>query len=126
MHRGSCLCGAVTFEVAGELPPVDACHCDDCRKFSGHFFASADVPRSAVTINGTHNLTWFQKSAKVRHGFCSECGCSLFWDPVERDWTAIAMGAFDRPTNTELEMHIWAADKGDYYEIKDGLPQNQN
>lgn len=57
MHTGSCLCGAVKFEVAGELPPPDAFHCTDCRKFSGHFFVSTDVPRSAVTIHGTDNIT---------------------------------------------------------------------
>lgn len=34
------------------------------------------------------------------------------------------MGAFDTPTNTRLAMHIFVADKGDYYDITDGLPQN--
>jgi hypothetical protein len=34
------------------------------------------------------------------------------------------MGAFDAPTGTKLEMHIFVADKGDYYDIADGLPQN--
>ncbi len=35
------------------------------------------------------------------------------------------MGAFDTPTGTHLTKHIFVADKGDYYEISDGLPQNQ-
>ena len=48
MHRGSCLCGAVSFEVAGALPGPDACHCAQCRKHSGHYFASTDVPRAAL------------------------------------------------------------------------------
>lgn len=34
------------------------------------------------------------------------------------------MGAFDSPTGTQLGKHIWVADKGDYYAIGDGLPQN--
>jgi hypothetical protein len=34
------------------------------------------------------------------------------------------MGAFDAPTDTGLEMHIFVADKGDYYQISDGLPQH--
>ena len=53
------------------------------------------------------------------------CGSSLFWDPFESDWTAIAMGAFDGPTNTKLGKHIFVADQGDYYQIADDLPQNQ-
>jgi hypothetical protein len=35
------------------------------------------------------------------------------------------MGVFDGPTNTSLSKHIFVAEKGDYYTIKDGLPQNQ-
>lgn len=125
MHKGSCQCGAVSFEVEGALPAPDACHCTNCRKQSGHYFVSTDVPRSAVTIHGEDKVTWFRSSEKVRRGFCSVCGCSLFWDPVYKDWIGLAMGAFDKPTNTKLAIHIFVADKGDYYEIKDGLPQNQ-
>ena len=125
MHKGSCLCGAVSFEVAGDLPPPDACHCLQCRKHSGHYWASTDVARSAVTLHGAENLTWFRSSEKVRRGFCSTCGSSLFWDPIFRDFIGIAMGAFEQPTGTRLGIHIFVADKGDYYEIADGLPQNQ-
>jgi hypothetical protein len=125
MHKGSCLCGAVTFQVEGDLPPPDACHCRQCRKHSGHYFASTDVPRSALTISGEDKLAWFQSSEKVRRGFCSVCGSSLFWDPVFRDWIAIAMGAFEEPTATQLKMHIFTAEKGDYYGIADGLPQHE-
>jgi hypothetical protein len=33
------------------------------------------------------------------------------------------MGGFDKPTGTTIDRHIFVADKGDYYEIADGLPQ---
>ena len=125
MHKGSCLCGAVSFEVEGELAPPDACHCTMCRKQSGHVWASTDIPTSRVTIRGEERLTWYQSSEKVRRGFCSVCGSYLFWDPVRHERIAIAMGAFDKPTGTRLGTHIYVADKGDYYDIADGLPQNQ-
>ncbi len=125
MYKGSCLCGAVRFEVAGDLPGPDACHCGKCRKQSGHYFASTDVPKSAVTIHGEDKLTWYQSSEKARRGFCATCGSSLFWDALFRDWIGIAMGAFDTPTNTHLHVHIFVADKGDYYDIGDGVPQYQ-
>ncbi len=125
MHHGSCLCGAVTFTVAGDIPPPDACHCTRCRKSSGHYFASADVKRAALTLRGGEHLRWYQSSPKVRRGFCGTCGASLFFDPpADRDWIGVAMGAFDGPTGTHLHIHIFTADKGDYYEIADGLPQN--
>jgi len=125
MHKGSCICGAVSFTVEGSLNPPDGCHCTICRKHSGHYFSGTDVKREAVTIIGEDSITWYQSSETVRRGFCSTCGSSLFFDPPKRDWIGIAMGAFDTPTNTKLGVHIFVADKGDYYDIADGLPQNQ-
>ena len=110
MHTGSCLCGAVSFTVDAALKPPDACHCTICRKSSGHYTVGTDVPRSAVTIRG--------------RGFCSTCGSPLFFDPTGRDWIGIQMGAFDKPTETHMYVHIFTADKGDYYELPDdGVPK---
>jgi len=125
MHKGTCLCGAVKFEVAGALNPPDACHCSQCRKQSGHFWASTDVPRKDLTITGREHIRWFRSSERVQRGFCSICGSFLFWEAIKKDTVAVAMGAFDSPTDTKLSMHIYVADKGDYYEIADGLPQNE-
>lgn len=35
------------------------------------------------------------------------------------------MGAFDDATGTSLSMHIFVAEKGDYYAIMDDIPQNE-
>lgn len=123
MHKGSCLCGAVRFTVDADLAAPDACHCLACRKHSGHYFVSTDIPKAALQVEG--EVRWFQSSEKVRRGFCGDCGSSLFWDPVFKDWIGVAMGAFDSPTETQVAMHIYVSEKGDYYEIQDGLPQNQ-
>lgn len=126
LHKGSCFCGAVKFELTGDIPAPSACHCTQCRKHSGHYEASTDVPRSNLKVFGSESLTWFHTTGKnVRRGFCSTCGSSMFWDPVGRDCTSIAMGAFDTPTSTKLVRHIFVANKGDYYDIADGLPQNE-
>jgi hypothetical protein len=114
----------VRFEVEGELKAPDACHCGQCRKQSGHFWASTDLPMSQVSLQGEDQVRWYQSSPKVRRGFCGTCGSFLFWQPIGQPRIAIAMGAFDQPTDTTLAMHIFTADKGDYYEIADGLPQN--
>lgn len=126
MHKGSCLCGAVQINVQDELSQPNACHCTACRKQSGHFGASVDVPRSALSVIGEEHVRWYRSSEKVRRGFCSICGATLFWDPIHRDWTAVAMGVFDGRTDTNLSMHIFVAEKGDYYTIDDGLPKNEH
>ena len=125
LKTGACLCGRVSFTVTGNLRPPDACHCIQCRKQSGHYFASTNVPRANIAITGQENVRWYQSSAEVRRGFCSTCGSFLFWDPPSRDWIAVSMGAFDTPTATHLEKHIFVAEKGDYYQIADGLPRSQ-
>ena len=126
MHFGTCLCGEVTFEVKGPLSPPDACHCSQCRRQSGHFWASTDVPREQLTIRGGEKLTWYRSSERVSRGFCSACGSALFWDAHGHQKMAVAMGAFDLPTDTRLAKHIFTAYKGDYYEIGDGVPQEED
>jgi len=124
--KGSCNCGAVSFTLDQAPTEATACHCSLCRKQSGHFFASANLPKASVVIAGAENLTWYRSSEKVRRGFCSRCGSWLFWEPVFRDWTSVALGALDGQTGLKLERHIFVAHKGDYYTIDDGLPQNEN
>ena len=125
MHRGSCACGQVRFAIAGALAAPDACHCRTCRKISGHFFVSTDVPRDRLTIEGDEHLRWYRSSDRVRRGFCGECGAALFWDPPARDWIGVAMGAFDGPTGTHIAVHVHAAEKSDYYAIGDDAPVHQ-
>lgn len=123
-HTASCLCGAVQIEVTGALPAPDACHCTMCRKVSGHYWVSTDLASSAVTITaGEDNVTWYASSEKARRGFCKTCGAALFFDPLHHDYLAVAMGAFDGPTDTSVRVHIHVADKGDYYTLGDGVPQ---
>ena len=43
---------------------------------------------------------------------------------MQSEKIAVAMGVFDDPTGTHLHMHIFVDEKGDYYEIADGLPQH--
>ncbi len=125
MHKGSCLCGSVHFEIADTPTEPTACHCVQCRKQTGHFFASANVSKAAVVVHGREHLRWYASSEKVRRGFCDLCGSTLFWEPVFRDWTSVALGALDGPTGLQLERHIFVSQKGDYYAIADGLPQNE-
>lgn len=120
MIRGSCLCGQVRFEVEGGLRPVIACHCRQCRKSSGHHVAATSAPRGGVAISG--QVTWYASSAQARRGFCATCGSNLFWDGPGENLSIMA-GSLDQPTGLHLAGHIFCADKGDYYEICDGLPQ---
>ncbi|WOI57393.1 GFA family protein [Palleronia sp. LCG004] len=118
---GGCLCNEVSFRVRGSLSPVFACHCQQCRRMSGHYWATTNAPRENVEIEG--DLRWYESSDKVRRAFCPECGSSLFWDDGGKT-LGIAAGALDKPTGITLAGHIFCADKGDYYEIEGDLPKH--
>ena len=120
--RGSCLCGAIRFEARGTPQGVSACHCGQCRRQSGHVWASAYVPETDLTIEG--DPRWYASSESARRGFCPTCGSFLFWKHNDEDTISFALGAIDGPTGLTLEKHIFTADKGDYYEIADGVPQS--
>lgn len=129
MLSGSCLCSAVTIQVTSEFEhQPEACHCSMCRKQSGHFLAAVNVKRDALTVRGGDHVTWYQSSEKVRRGFCSICGSTLFWAPTieNYDFTAVAMGLFASPTGLHLSKHTFVGDKGDYYEISDGITQSES
>ena len=122
-HTGSCLCGSVSYTVDGPLRGVVACHCSQCRKQSGHYYAATTAPRDSVMIHGEERLRWYRASAMARRGFCGTCGSALFWQHDEEDRIASLAGSLDAPTGLAIEKHIYCADKGDYYDLTDGLPQ---
>ena len=115
MKSGSCLCRAVTFELHGDLRPVLACHCTQCRKTSGHFWAATAVARDGLRIARGDGLRWYRSSERAQRGFCATCGSSLFWQEDEAESISVAAGAIDGATGLHIEKHIFEADKGDYY-----------
>ena len=123
IHTGRCLCGAIAYRIDGPLVDLGACHCSQCRRQSGHFWASFDVAPEDLTITGMDNVTWYRSSETAERGFCRTCGSFLFWREVGAEAFEISAGSLDRPTGLHLEKHIFVADKGDYYEIADDVPQ---
>ncbi len=123
MMKGQCLCAAVKFTVDTEPQGVSICHCSQCRKQSGHVWASSYAPLSAVEITGP--VKWYAASPSAKRGFCPTCGAFLFWKAHAEDSISFSIGALDMPTGQKLKKHIFVADKGDYYEINDGLPQHK-
>jgi hypothetical protein len=125
---GRCLCGAVRYEVHGPLRDVLLCHCAECRRWSGHYFAATSARREDVVLLESGALRWIpspESESDARRGFCGECGSSLFWDAPGRDTISIAAGSLDEPTGLESLAHVYAGQAGDYYALPDdGLPRH--
>lgn len=120
---GRCLCGAVRFSGRAAQADLKACHCKQCRRWSGHVWAG--FTSTELTIEPTDSLRWFPSSETAERGFCAACGSSLFWRRTGHTEIDVAPGAVEEPTGLRLVGHIYTAFKGDYYEISGGLPQER-
>ncbi|MBZ6075946.1 GFA family protein [Microvirga puerhi] len=77
LHKGSCHCGKVTFEVETDLEQVMECNCSHCSR-KGYLLNF--VPRTSLTVmqgEGELSTYTFNKHA-IQHRFCPTCGCAPF------------------------------------------------
>ena len=121
--KGSCECQGVVFELIGELRDVVFCHCSQCRKTSGHYWAATQVSKGNLNLIKATSLSWYDSSDKARRGFCSVCGSSMFYERKGIDKISVSAGSLEIPTSLDRMRHIYVASKGDYYDISDDLQQ---
>jgi hypothetical protein len=123
IREGGCLCGAVRFKAEGEPINVRVCHCRLCQKAMGSpFFARALFEQRALTVQG--EVGRYPSSERIDRVFCKTCGTRLFaW---QRHGTAagVALAAFDDRNAFAPTEHIWSAEKMDWLQFADGLPQH--
>jgi len=91
MHRGSCHCGAVRFEVDADIDHVRSCDCSVCRRRGGLMFR---VPRDALRL-----LTPIEAMFVYRWGsgtgadyVCRTCGVLPFRRPSQPTSEEMAVG----------------------------------
>lgn len=121
---GRCLCGAVHYVVTGPLRPVINCHCDRCRRFTGHHMAATATAAADVTIiDADQVLAWFSVPGAA-YGFCRSCGSSLFWraQATPRQ-LSICAGTLTTPTQLRTVEAWWVSQASDYFTRAD-LPEH--
>jgi hypothetical protein len=106
LHRGSCHCGTVAFEVETDLEQVIECNCSHCVRKG---FLLTFVPRGALTITrGDDNLsTYTFNTHTIQHRFCADCGCQPFGEgkqPTGEDTAAINVRCLDGVELAELNI----------------------
>ncbi|MEW5422504.1 GFA family protein [Amorphus sp. 3PC139-8] len=123
MITGRCECGKVRFEADVVAETVTVCHCSQCRRISGHLWASTRAREDQIRFTEREGLEWYASSDFAERGFCRVCGSSLFYRMHDRPDIAIAAGCLDDTSGLFVEKHIFVKDKGAYYEIPEGEPQ---
>jgi hypothetical protein len=122
--QGRCLCGGIRYAVRGELRDVINCHCERCRRFTGHHMAATRAALEDISIEDADSLLrWFFPVPEAGYAFCSRCGSSLFWqstaDPARR---SICAGTLDTPTGLSTTQALWTSQASDYHSRPD-LPE---
>lgn len=121
--RGRCLCGAVSYVVTGELRDVVNCHCERCRRFTGHHMAATSAAVVDLEVTGEEELRWFAVPG-AEYGSCRTCGSSLFWRSEEwPDHWSICAGTLEPPTGLRTVEAWWVSHASDYATRPD-LPEH--
>jgi hypothetical protein len=125
--EGSCLCGAVRFEVTEPFERTNMCHCTNCKKISGGSgTVSGRVSTEAITIlEGEQLLTTYQPEEGTAKTFCSVCGSNLFgggWP--DSPSTSVRLSALDSPFDRKPEAHTYVRSVAAWETLPDdGVPR---
>ena len=75
VHHGSCHCGRIRFEFAGDIPQVIECNCSHCGRkgYLLHFMPRAEL--KLLTPAADMSTYTFNKHV-IEHKFCPKCGAA--------------------------------------------------
>ena len=120
-RRGSCLCGALQYEVEGALDGVWICHCSNCRKASGGTGnAILIIPRDRFRwIKGEDHRVKYTLRPTYTITRCKTCGTPL---PAEEDEKNVYLtaGTLDDPSGVGIKAHIFHGSRADWDHDEEG------
>lgn len=127
MLRGSCACGAVTYQISGQLiGPITYCHCWRCRKHSGSSYGTtAGIKSSDLQFNsGADLLSRWESSPGVFRYFASCCGSPIYkLEQSNPDILGFRLGTLDVDPGVTVTQHYMVDAKAPWVEICDHLDQ---
>jgi hypothetical protein len=109
--RGSCLCGAIEYEVSQLDSPIEHCSCRSCRKaHAAAFNTAASVRREHFRwIRGHESLRSYESSPGKRRSFCGNCGSPLIAERTGLDMIILRVATLDEDPGTTPQSHIWTS-----------------
>ena len=127
-HTGSCLCGAVRFEIEGEFERFYLCHCSRCRKDSGSAHA-ANLFSSRAKVRwlaGEDKLSHFRLPG-TRHArsFCAVCGSALPSVQMDGALLVVPAGSLDSDVPLMPDAHIFTASRANWDSALERVPSRE-
>lgn len=126
MIRGSCLCGAVRFEI-DKVRALTHCHCTNCRKLTGAAFATyAHVDANKFRfVSGEDMVMEYESSPGSFRKRCKVCGCLTPGKASYLQTVSIAAGLLDDDPGVRPMLHVFTSSRAPWWEIHDGLPHHE-
>lgn len=126
MIEGTCLCGGVRYEYAGEIEEISICHCAQCRKAQGSAFAAVsplDTARFRI-LAGLEHLKEYRSSPDKVRVFCANCGSPIYSAKDSApEIRRLRLGTVDTPFACADIFHIFSDSKAAWWDCDDGLPR---
>lgn len=124
-YCGSCLCGDVRFEIAGQFEHFYLCHCEYCRKDTGSAHAANLFSSIAVLtwVSGQDKVKQFNLPA-TRHSkcFCSTCGSALPIMQMNGELLVVPAGSLNDEVPIRPEAHIFTSSKASWDRALEKVP----
>lgn len=124
--KGSCLCGAVKYEVSGEPKRFYHCHCTRCRKATGTGHASNLFiqPGELKWLSGTEQIRSFRvpEARRFANSFCAICGARLPRQAKDSDMVMIPAGSLDDAAPIKPQARIFSGSRASWSCSGDELP----
>lgn len=108
---GKCLCGAIGFEAEAVSPEMGACHCGQCRRWTGGVFLYVSVKPGSLKLNGAEHLGVYRSSSVGERCFCKVCGSKLVWRMQDGTAVDVSAQAMDDPARFPFAVQVHLADK---------------
>lgn len=124
--RGSCQCGAVTYQATAAPLFSLACHCRECQKLSASAYSTTLSFRAGdLVVRG--ELASFERTAdsgrRVMSYFCPGCGNRIYHaDPDAPGLMRLKSGTLDSAPIPAPRAHVWVSRKQPWVTIADGVP----
>jgi hypothetical protein len=109
--KGSCLCGAVRYEIDRLDTPIGHCHCTTCRKAHAAPYApTARVLRDHFRLTaGGDKLSAFESSPGRMRRFCSGCGSHIVAERADQPHVVLRVATLDDDPKLRPAVHIWTS-----------------
>ena len=124
---GSCLCGAVRFEISGDPLMMVNCHCSRCRRGRSAAYATNlfVLPEQLRWLEGESAVRVFDLPGAERFGinFCPTCGGAVPRLSARIGRVNVPAGSLDGDPGMAPAYHIFVASKAPWVEINDDLPR---